>query len=68
MSHLLGAFGLLDFTMLRLVLDWLAFWSYEPLISLIFQFFRAALKLGHSISGYGGTAVFRFVQDDKREF
>jgi hypothetical protein len=38
MSQVLGAFGLLDFTMLRPVLAW-RFETYEPFISLIFQFF-----------------------------
>jgi hypothetical protein len=36
MSQLLGAFGLLDFTMLSLGA---CFETYEPFISLIFQFF-----------------------------
>jgi hypothetical protein len=40
MSEVLGAFGLLDFTMLlRPVLGWRAFETYEPFISLIFHFF-----------------------------
>jgi hypothetical protein len=36
MSQVLGAFGLLDFTMLQPVLR--AFETYEPFISLIFEF------------------------------
>jgi hypothetical protein len=39
MIQVLGAFGLLDFTMLRPVLAWRAFLTYELFISLIFQFF-----------------------------
>ena len=36
---MLGAFGLLDFTMLRPVLHGVRFETYEPFISLIFQIF-----------------------------
>jgi len=39
MTEVLGAFGLLDFTMLRPVLAWRAFLNYETCISLILQFF-----------------------------
>ena len=39
MSQVLGAFGLLYFTMLRSVLLGAHFQNYEPFISLIFQFF-----------------------------
>jgi hypothetical protein len=39
MSQVLGAFVLLDFTMLGPVLAWRAFETYEPFIFLIFQFF-----------------------------
>jgi hypothetical protein len=47
MSQVLGAFGLLDFTMLRPVLVLGArFETYEPFISLIFQFFLAAVNRG----------------------
>jgi hypothetical protein len=43
MSQVLGAFGLLDFTMLRPILTW----HVEPFISLIFQtFFRAVANRG----------------------
>jgi hypothetical protein len=38
MGKLLGTFGLLDFATLQLVLDWRAFFNYEPFIYLIFQF------------------------------
>jgi hypothetical protein len=47
MSQVVGAFGLLDFTMLRPVLAWHGFETYEPFISLIFNFcFRALVKCG----------------------
>jgi hypothetical protein len=36
MSQVLGAFGLLDFTVLQPVLAWWAFETYESFISLIF--------------------------------
>jgi hypothetical protein len=39
MSQALGAFGLLDFTMLRPVLACAHFENYEPFISLVFQIF-----------------------------
>jgi len=39
MSQVLGAFGLLDLTMLRPVLVGTRFENYEPFISLISQFF-----------------------------
>jgi hypothetical protein len=39
MSQVMGAFELLHFTMLRPVLAWRAFETYEPLIYLIFKFF-----------------------------
>jgi hypothetical protein len=44
MSQVLGAFGLLDFIMLRPVLVWCAFETYEPFISLIFIFFSGRGK------------------------
>jgi hypothetical protein len=37
--QVLGVFGLLYFTMLRPVLAWSAFRTYEPFIYLIFNFF-----------------------------
>jgi hypothetical protein len=58
MSQVVGAFGQLDFTMLRAVLAWRSFGTYEPFIYLIFQyFFRAAANCGYRISIYGGTTV-----------
>jgi hypothetical protein len=41
----MGTFGLLDFTMLQPVLAWAHFETYEPFISLIFQFFSGHGKL-----------------------
>ena len=38
-SQVLGAFGLLDFTMLRPVLAWRAFWKWWPVYFIIFQIF-----------------------------
>jgi hypothetical protein len=35
MSQVLGGFGLLDFTMLQLLLPWHNFENYKPFISLI---------------------------------
>ena len=39
MSQVMGAFGLLDFTMLRSFLFWRTFGTYKSFISLIFQIF-----------------------------
>jgi hypothetical protein len=47
MSQVLGAFGLLDFTMLRPFSFGGRFEAYEPFIPLIFQFFRAAVNCGY---------------------
>jgi hypothetical protein len=59
MSQVLSAFGLLDFTMLRPVLPWRAFWNLRTVYFFNFQiFFRAAVNRGYWISGYGGTTVF----------
>jgi hypothetical protein len=44
MSQVLGAFGLLDFTKFSLGAR---LENYEPFISLIFQFFRAAVNRGY---------------------
>jgi len=56
MSQILGAFGLLDFTMLRPVLAWRAF---GKLLSVYFfnspNFFRAAVN-----RGYGGPPVLNY--------
>jgi hypothetical protein len=58
MSQLLGSFGLLDFTVLRPVLAWRAFWNLWTVYLLSFQFlFRAAVNRGYWISRYGGTTV-----------
>jgi hypothetical protein len=57
MRQELGAFGLVDFTMLRPVLAWRTFGTYETFNSLILQFFQAAVNRGYCISGYGGKPV-----------
>jgi hypothetical protein len=41
MSQVLGVIGLMDFTMLWPVLE-----IYEPFISLVFNFFQAAVNRG----------------------
>jgi hypothetical protein len=47
MSNVLGAFGPLDFTMLRPVLSWREFWNLWTVYFLIFLFFfRAAVNRG----------------------
>jgi hypothetical protein len=46
-NQVLGAFGLLNFSMLRPVLAWVRFETYEPFISLIFNFFLAAVNRGY---------------------
>jgi hypothetical protein len=53
MSQVLGAFGLLDFTMLRPVLAWRAFLNLRT-ASLIFQFFFRAT----ANRGYGGPPAY----------
>jgi hypothetical protein len=54
MSQELGAFGLLDFTILRPVIAWRAFQTYKPFISLIFKFFS-----GCAVNrGYGDTPSY----------
>jgi len=53
MSQVLGAFWLLDFTMLRPVLNWRAFLNYEPFITSIFQFF---------LGGGGGRSKLRITE------
>jgi hypothetical protein len=64
LSQVLGAFGLLDFTMLRPVLAWRAFWNLWTFISLIFQklFFGPRptahnWNRGYCIRGYGSPPV-----------
>jgi hypothetical protein len=54
MSQVLGEFELLDFTMLRPVLTWLAFVKHEPFISLIFQFW---VGRGHGKPRLGGDRL-----------
>jgi len=54
MSQALGAFGLLDFTMLRPISLGARFETYEPFIYLIFQIFSGrgkALRLNSRIRG-----------------
>jgi hypothetical protein len=54
MSQVLWVFGLLDFTMLRPVLPWPAFWNLWTIYFLNFSnFFRVAVKCGYLIRGYG---------------
>jgi hypothetical protein len=56
--HILGAFGLLDFTMLRPVLIWRAVWNLWTVhLSNFPIFFRAAANRGYWISGHGGPTV-----------
>jgi hypothetical protein len=52
MSQVLGASGLLDFTMLQSVLAWRAFETYEPFVFLIFNFFKPPLNADKSNHGY----------------
>jgi hypothetical protein len=62
-SQVLGAFGLLDFTMLRPVLAWRAFWNLLTVSFFGFSnFFRAAVNRGYWLSGYGGTTVCSWCQ------
>jgi hypothetical protein len=51
MSQVLGAFGLLDFTMLRSILDW-------RVVKLMNRLFLVAVNLGYLINGYGGTTAY----------
>jgi hypothetical protein len=68
MSQLLGAFGLLDFTMLRPILIWRAFWSLWNVYLLSFQiYFLAAVNSGYWISGYGGTTVYPWSVNIKKQ-
>jgi hypothetical protein len=58
MSQVIGAFGLLDFTMLQLVLAWCSFWNLWNTYFYKFPiFFRAAVNRGSWTSRYGGTTV-----------
>jgi hypothetical protein len=47
MRQVLGAFGLLDFTILRAFSLGARFQTYEPNISLIFQLFLVAVNRGY---------------------
>jgi hypothetical protein len=57
MSEVLGAFGLLDFTILRPVLAWRAFETDEPFIHLSFFFALAEVNSEYRMSGYGRKTV-----------
>jgi hypothetical protein len=58
MSPVLGAFGLLYFTTLGLVLNWRAFWNLWIVYFFNFPVFSGLLvNRGYWINGYGGTAV-----------
>jgi hypothetical protein len=58
MSQVLGAFGLLDFTMLRPVITWQAFWNLWTVYFFNFLiFFHAAGNREYWIDGYGGTTA-----------
>jgi hypothetical protein len=46
MNHVLGAFGLPDFTMLQFFSIGVRFEIHETFISLIFPFFQAAVNRG----------------------
>jgi hypothetical protein len=61
----MGAFGLLDFTMLQSFLLGGRFKTYEPFIVLILQFFSAhgearITKTADTISVYGGMTELRY--------
>jgi hypothetical protein len=59
-SQVLGAFGMLDFTMLRAVLAWRAFWNLRTVHFFNFPIFFCSGygKPRYWISGYGGTTVY----------
>ena len=57
-SQVLGAFGLLDFTMLRPVLAWRTFWNLWTIYFFnVPNFFWAAVNRGCWIRRYGGPSV-----------
>jgi hypothetical protein len=70
-SEVLGAFGLLDVTMLRPVLAWRRFETYETFIYLIFQFFpgRGELRIlnqgiwGHACSFKNNHHIFTDISE-----
>jgi hypothetical protein len=58
-SEVLGAFGLLDFNILRPVFAWRAFLNLWTAYFYNFAiFFRASVNRGYPISEYGGAAVY----------
>jgi hypothetical protein len=63
MSQVLGGFRLLDFTMVRPVLAWRAFWYLWTFYFFISKFFFGPRwtggnwNRGYKISGYGGTTL-----------
>jgi len=64
MSQVLGAFGLLDITMLRPVVTWHAFWNLWTFISLMFQIFSDRGKpriLNPRIQGSTCTLFLGFI-------
>jgi hypothetical protein len=62
MSQVLGAFGLLDFTMLQPILARHKFWNLWTVYLFNFPiFFQAEVNRGFWISGYGGTTVFLYL-------
>jgi len=59
MSQLLGAFGLLDYTMLQPVLAWCMFWNLWTVYFFNFpNYFQAMVKCRYWICGYGGPPVY----------
>jgi hypothetical protein len=59
MIQVLLAFGLLDFTMLRPVLAWRAFWNLWTFVSLIFHFFSGRGKPWILNQWIRGTTILR---------
>jgi hypothetical protein len=68
MSQALGAFGLLDFTMLLPVLAWPRFVTYEPFITLIFNFCSGRGKSRITANADTGTADADSVDTGARLF
>jgi hypothetical protein len=74
MSQVLGAFGLMDFSMLRPVLAWRVFWNLWTDYFFNFHFFsraavnRGLLKSPIWISRYGGTTIYIFTLPWKVSF
>jgi predicted branched-subunit amino acid permease len=61
MSQVLGAFGLLDFTMLRPFSLGMRFYTYEPFIYLVFKFFSDRDETRILITGYGATPIYVYI-------